>query len=243
MPTADWGLDRQSYRAIDRFRSEFEPYDGPPPPNAVYLWQVKRIKYTRPQNGTYPQLVIDLVLEPRRTHEQEYAGYFIRVYRSITPRSVPFYAPFLQAIGVSASDFGTRTVYNRDTGDIQRIGQVQFTDHRPTYVRGALRDDNSLDNDGNPRARKDVTNFMPAERTKQQQRKRSAALDDFEPEDDIEETDDPWTEEADESESYTDEENIEEEDEVEEAYPERRTRKPRNRSRKPLSGTPRKRRR
>lgn len=150
MPRARWGISAADVDNYDR-DSGFTPYRGPIPPNGVYDWLLKQCKFVSGTRGKYPQLRLGLELAPREGSEDEkrYAGYFIMVFRSIAPQTAFGYVPFLDAIGVSGSDFEDRTVVDAE-GNITRIGK--WRNDGQQYVAAQLKD--GADEKGN--ARKEI---------------------------------------------------------------------------------------
>jgi hypothetical protein len=124
VPKFDWGISSDVINNFDRSEQQFVPYSGPIPPNGVYTFVVKRLKYVSAKDGRSIKttLRIGLELKPRNVAEREYAGYFVMTYRAIRESNVFSYVTFLDAIGVSATDFTNRTIGTAD-GDIQKIGR------------------------------------------------------------------------------------------------------------------------
>lgn len=136
MPKVDWGIPAGTVDGWDR-ESQYKPYDGPTPRNAVYLWNIKKLVSVAATDEGYPQLRIGLELVPRNKDEKRYEGYFIMLYRSITDKSVMFWAPFLDAIGVSEADFRQRTIADPD-GNIKKIGR--WGNDGKQQIKGLLKD-------------------------------------------------------------------------------------------------------
>lgn len=146
MPRARWGISAGDIDEFDR-DSQFKLYKGPIPPNAVYLWKIKVLKFVSGTREKHPQLRIGLELVPRSGHdEKRFAGYFIMSFRAITPKSNMFYVPFLDAIGVSGTDFAENTITDEE-GNVKKIGRWRNTGEQLIYAQ--LKD--GQDADGNKR--------------------------------------------------------------------------------------------
>lgn len=145
MPRADWGIAPGVVRDFDR-DSQYRPYDGPTPINGVYQFQVKFAKFIAPTDTKLPQLRIGLELVPRNQDEKKYAGFFIQLFRSISDRSAMFWVPFLDAIGVTETEFRTKTIYDSE-GNIKSIGK--WRSNGQTQIKAELKDE--TDQNGQPR--------------------------------------------------------------------------------------------
>lgn len=147
MPRARWGISAGDVDDFDR-ASQYEPYRGPIPPNGVYEWLVKVLKYLPGTREKHPQLRIGLELSPREDQpsEERYAGYFCMAFIPVTPKTAFRYVPFLDAIGVSGREFEDRTVTDED-GNIKKIGRWRNTGD--VIIAAQLAD--GTDQDGNPR--------------------------------------------------------------------------------------------
>lgn len=128
MPKVNWGIDDDVIDSFDR-DAQFKPYTGAlPPTNMVYCFSIKTLKHVAGANGKWPQLRAGLSLEPRNQEEAKYEGYFIMRFMTIAPptadkKGTGFqYIPFLDALGVSATDFTQRTITDED-GNVKRIGK------------------------------------------------------------------------------------------------------------------------
>lgn len=138
MPRVQWGVSASDIDGFDR-ETQFKPYDGPIPPNGVYVWKIKVLKSVAGTREKLPQLRIGLELQPRkgRKDERAFSGYFTMVFRSITEKSVMFYVPFLDAIGVSGRDFESRTIADEE-GNIKKIGAWRNDGNQ--FVKAELKD-------------------------------------------------------------------------------------------------------
>lgn len=211
MPKFDWGISSDVIDDFDRSQQQFVPYSGPIPPNGVYAFTVKRLKYVASKEGRAVKatLRIGLELKPRNTTEKEYAGYFVMTFRAVRESNVFSYISFLDAINVSGTDFTNRTIGTTD-GDIQKIGRWQ-NDGRTVILAQLIDKD-----DQNGNARKDIGWMGPA----------TVNTDEDEDEEE-DESDEDWVDDNDEFESDDDDEFEEDDDErVEARKPVRRTVKP-----------------
>lgn len=143
-------------------RSQYKPYDGPTPPNAMYAWKVKILKKGKSQADN-TKLIIGLELVPRqsRPDEKPYKGYFVSESIAVVESMAGKLGAFLDAIGVSSSDFMNRT---SDSGEKDARGNVNITkigkwiNNGETYILASLGDDSY-----NGENRKRVQNFWPVE--------------------------------------------------------------------------------
>jgi hypothetical protein len=146
MPRARWGIRADDVDEFDR-SSQFKPYAGPIPPNGVYYFLVKRLKYAAATRDKLPQLRPGLELVPREdSDEDQYDGYYITAFLPVSDKTAFRYVPFLDAIGVTGSEFERRTVIDSD-GSITRIGKWRNTGD--TLIVGQLGD--GTDEKGNSR--------------------------------------------------------------------------------------------
>lgn len=156
MPRARWGIRAGDVDDFDR-DSQYSPYTGPTPPNAVYEWLVKVLKYIPGTRDKHPQLRVGLELVPREDNrdERQYAGYFCMAFLPITEKTAFRYVPFLDAIGVSGREFIERTVTDED-GNIKKIGA--WRNDGKEIILAQLAD--GVDQNGN--TRKEITWFGAA---------------------------------------------------------------------------------
>lgn len=147
MPRVNWGVSARDIDNFDR-EAQYKPYDGPIPRNGVYRWKVKKLQYVAATREKNPQLRIGLELIPRkgRKEERAYKGFFVMLFPPVTDRTQFRYVPFLDAIGVSASDFEKRTLADEE-GNIKSIGK--WRNDGQQIIKGELKDDQ--DQNGNPR--------------------------------------------------------------------------------------------
>lgn len=147
MPTVNWGISASDVDDFDR-SSQFTPYRGKLPPNAVYDWEVKKLQFVAGTQKKNPQLRVGLELVPRDKSEEKYAGYFIMDFIPVMDKTQWRYVPLLDALGISGRDFATKTRTDSD-GNIIRIGRWALDGH---MVSAQLTD--GMDQDGN--ARKEI---------------------------------------------------------------------------------------
>lgn len=126
MPTMDWGLEPGTVEDFDRSKV-FVPYKGKlPPPNQVFLWEIKRVSLVKGTSaGKLPQLRIGLELCPRNREEKQYEGFYRSTFSPVSESTAFRYVPFLDAIGVSERDFLRGTKHDRE-GVISAIGRWKF---------------------------------------------------------------------------------------------------------------------
>lgn len=206
MPKVNWGINAETIDNFDR-DSQFKPYDGPlPPDRAVFQFRVKQVKYIAGTREKNPQLRAGLELVPRRSNpdDRRYKGYYITAFMAITERNEFAYVPFLDALGVSATDFTNRTISN-EQGDIKRIGRWQ--NDGKTLIRAQIKDGSY-----NDKPTKDIGTFLVAN---------DDDVDDGEDydDDDVDEDTDYDDEEVDEYYGDGEEEYDEDEEEEEEPPP------------------------
>lgn len=201
MPGVSWGVSRGTLTNYER--PKFSPYDGELPPNRVYRWLIKQMIYQAATNEKPPQLVLGLELVPRKgRNDSQYAGYYVRVYQNITDRSVSFWGPILDALGVTEAGFNAVKV---DTeGNIRSMGKWRNDGNQ--HIMGLLADDNY-----NGNARKKIGWFGPD------------SGEGTEPDDDEEEYEEEY--DADEDYDEEDEEDWEDDEEEEEPAPPTRKRR------------------
>lgn len=149
MPRANWGIDAEVIDGFDR-ETQYAPYTGPEPTNAVYQWQIKVLKFVAGNREKHPQMRVGLELVPRNTEEKKYyrkgQGYFIMMFLSISEKNAFTYAPFCDAIGISGKEFTTRTITDED-GNVKKIGS--WRNDGSTLILGQLRD--GVDQNNKPR--------------------------------------------------------------------------------------------
>lgn len=122
MPRVSWDIDASDVDEYDR-SSQFKPYDGPEPKEGIYLFAVKVLKQIPKTGKKNAQLRVGLELVPRAGRdEREYADYFRMAFLPITPNTAFRYVPFLDAIGVSGTDFTRRTLVDEE-GNVKKIGK------------------------------------------------------------------------------------------------------------------------
>lgn len=145
MPKVNWGISASDAENFDRDK-QFKPFLGKTPPNGAYVWLLYRLQFAAGTGTKYAQLRIGLELQPQSKGEKPYKGYRLMTFRSVSPQTAFAYVPFLDAIGVTANDFTSRTQADTE-GNILRIGNWR-NDGKQLLV-GVLKDDK--DQDGKPR--------------------------------------------------------------------------------------------
>jgi hypothetical protein len=158
MPRANWGIDASDVDDFDR-ESQYVPYAGPTPPDAVYLWRIKVLKAVAGTKGKFPQLRIGLELEPRdddEYDEAQYDGYFRMAFVPISDKTTFRYVPFLDAIGVTGREFAKGTMKDEE-GNIKKIGKWINTGEQ--LILAELK--TGEDQNGDPR--KEINTFLSAE--------------------------------------------------------------------------------
>lgn len=162
MGKVTWGGGMDADTLNDAERSQFKPYDGPVPPNALYCWRVKVLKKGKSQADNN-KLIIGLELVPRRSRpdEKPYAGYFATESIAVVESMAGKLGSFLDAIGVTGSDFLNRTL---DDGEKDQRGNTKiikigkWINDGKTYILASLGDDS-----WNGETRKRIQNFWPVE--------------------------------------------------------------------------------
>ena len=127
MPIVKWGITQGDVDDFDR-SSQYTPYRGPTPPNAVYDWEVKLLKFQAGTREKNPALWIGLELVPRGKSEDKYAGYFIMDFIPVMDKTIWRYVPLLDALEINGRDFVKRTKVDSD-GNIVSIGRWSLDGH------------------------------------------------------------------------------------------------------------------
>lgn len=153
MPKANWGIRASTVDQFDR-SSQYTPYTGPIPPNGVYQWHLKKLTYVAATREKLPQLRVGLELDPRNKAEERYGGYWLMAFLNIGENNEFTYVPFLDAIGVTGSDFIDRTITDQE-GNVKKIGPWRNTGEE--YILAQVKD--GRDKDGKPR--KEIGWFGP----------------------------------------------------------------------------------
>jgi len=165
VPKVTWGGGVTADDIDSAERSQFKPYDGPPVPNGMYAWRVKQLKKGKSQADN-PKVIYGLELLPRRSRpdEKKYAGFYVSGSIAVVESQAFKLGPFLDALGVSSTDFLNRTSVeaekdNYGNAKITKIGE--WLNDGKTIVLASLGDEN--DQKGN--SRKAIMNFWPVEET------------------------------------------------------------------------------
>lgn len=147
MPKANWGISASDVDEFDR-DTIYAPYTGPTPVNGVYEWHIKVLKFIGKTGDKVPQLRVGLALAPRsdRKEELKYEDYFIMAFLYVTDKSAWKYVPFLDAIGVTGTEFVNSTVTDEE-GNVKKIGKWRNTGEE--FILAELKD--GEDQNGNSR--------------------------------------------------------------------------------------------
>jgi hypothetical protein len=145
MPKVNWGVSRDVIDDFDR-ESGFKPYAGKVPPNAVYKFRVKVLKFAARTREKNPSLQAGLELVPRDADERPFEGYFITKFMAVAETNSFQWVPFLDAIGVSANEFLKGTITD-EQGNVRKIGNWRMDGK--TEILGQLVD--GTDQNGNTR--------------------------------------------------------------------------------------------
>ena len=135
MPKANWGVSSSDVDNFDR-NSQYQPYDGLIPPNGVYEWNIKVLKFAAATKEKLPQLRVGLELSPREGRDEDkYEGYFKMAFLNVSDKTAFVYVPFLDAIGVTGREFTERTITDEE-GNVKKIGRWRNTGEE--YIRAEL---------------------------------------------------------------------------------------------------------
>lgn len=162
MGKVTWGSGISAGDIDGAERSQFKPYDGPTPPNAMYAWRIKVLKKGK-SAADNTKLIIGLELTPRqsRPEEKRFKGFYVTESIAVVESMAGKLGAFLDAIGVSGSDFMERT---KDDGEKDQRGNVKITrigkwvNDGKTLIMGSIADDSY-----NGETRKRISNFWPVE--------------------------------------------------------------------------------
>lgn len=153
MPNVRWGIGAEDVDDFDRSK-QYTPYNGPTPPNAVYLWCIKKLQQVAATKDNYPQLRVGLELVPRVGRDEVlYRNFWIMDFIPISGKTQFRYVPLLDALGINGRDFTNKTVTDEE-GNIVRIGTWKNTGD--ILISGLLKD--GADKDGN--VRKEIRTYM-----------------------------------------------------------------------------------
>lgn len=145
MPKPDWGIDPSLVDDFDR-EGQYKPYAGPIPPDGVYRFKLKQLKYAAGTKKKHPQMRPGLELVPRGKDEKRYAGYYVMDFIPVSERTEFRYVPFLDALGVSGKDFVQR-IRTDDDDNITKMGSWRNNQESELLVQ--LRTEK--DQEGKPR--------------------------------------------------------------------------------------------
>lgn len=122
MPRANWGVTASDVDQYDR-STQFKPYTGEVPPNGVYEFLIRTLKYMPATEDKNPQLRLGVALAPRasRPRETRYDDFYVTTFIPVTPKSQFRYVPLLDALGVTSKEFVSKTIVDAE-GNITSIG-------------------------------------------------------------------------------------------------------------------------
>jgi len=181
MPRADWGVSAAQVDDFDRSK-QYKPYTGPTPPvGSVFQFVVKVLKHQARTKGKNAALQVGLELEPRNTEEKRFTGFFVTVFLPIADNTQFRYVPFLDAIGVTATDFTRRTITDEE-GNIKKIGPYRHTGDALILAKTAI-------SEYNGKTRNDVDWFGAAEESSEEEFDDG---DDAEADEDFDDDDEPF---------------------------------------------------
>lgn len=141
MPKAAWGVDADDIDSFDR-SSQFTPYRGTTPPRGVYSFLVKKAVYIAATRDKLASLRLGLELIPRDgTNDAQYDGFYFTAFLPVSKQTAFRYVPFLDAIGVSSTDFTNKTITDAE-GNISRIGRWRNDGETIVDVQILMEEDN-----------------------------------------------------------------------------------------------------
>lgn len=126
MGVVRWNIKASAIDDFDRSK-QYTPYTGPIPPDAVYVFLIKKMQYVPGTRDKLDQLRVGMELVPRKgMGEGKYKGYFVMNFIPVADNTGFRYVPLCDALGVSGTDFTERMRVDRE-GNVQRIGQWRNT--------------------------------------------------------------------------------------------------------------------
>jgi hypothetical protein len=136
MPKVKWGIDNAEPEELEGF----DVYDGPNPPRGVYVGVITRLQVKENSNGD-DMLNGLFIIKTTDPDKKKYNGCAIWFNQNITEQGKPYVLQFLQSVGLTWSDFVSRTV--TDTAErpakITKIGRVKFNDGEEVECRALVR--------------------------------------------------------------------------------------------------------
>lgn len=154
MPKIKWDLDSE---AIDNAESEgFTPYAGPVPPAGVYKFTLKRLEATKSSAGNKMLKVLMELDADGIKERKKYHGCPVWDNVVVMDKTAWKVRQFLDALGVSASDFTNKTVAEEENSKhlVRKIGslKVEGVELTVQIKRGA-------NQEGDPRP--EVQRYLP----------------------------------------------------------------------------------
>ncbi|MGH7774445.1 MAG: hypothetical protein ACREQA_19655 [Candidatus Binatia bacterium] len=210
MPKGNWGSgkDTPSQKDIDGYDRSGQRYMGPLPRNGAYRGTIKTLRQVK-EKGKFPSLRPGLELVPRDKSEKRYKGYFVMDFLPIKKGTEFRYVPFLDAIGVSGTDFLKHTKIDED-GNVLKIGKWVMKNADDIIF-------SITDNDGEQADKypKQINGYAPLTEDSTSDDEDEEA-DDWDDEEDSDEEDSDEDSTSDDEDDWDDEESDEEEEEEEE---------------------------
>lgn len=159
MPKAKWAVSSDEPEDLE----PFEVYDGPKPPAGVYNVTLTRLGVKANKNDEQMLNGLLIVKEPKASAKSQYNGYGIWFNQNVTEQGSPYVKQFLTALGLTWTEFKTKTVLEGDMPEtksdpstrVMKIGRVKFNDGEEPALRVATKEDSY---NGAPKL--SVTQFM-----------------------------------------------------------------------------------
>lgn len=153
MVKAKWSATDVTADDIDNVEEdEFQPYDGPTPPAGVYRFI---LRYSRKRVSSKGNDMIEnlLILDGSfKPEHKEYDGCPVWDYITIKKSTAARVRSFIDALGVSSSDFLNRTVVDEEDR-ILKIGSVKIADANLKLMVNCELEDSELGQRLRPRFR------------------------------------------------------------------------------------------
>jgi hypothetical protein len=146
MPKARWAVSQDEPEEIE----SYEVYDGDKPPGGVvYAGRLTRLSVKANKNDDPMINGLVLVDEPKGAAKSKYNGYPIWFNQNVTEQGAPYVNQFLAALGLTWTEFRTKTVTEGDIPEhkgepatrIMKIGSVKFNDGNEPRLRVLTKDD------------------------------------------------------------------------------------------------------
>jgi hypothetical protein len=128
-----WGSAEEA-KEIDAWepdpdRQGYQEYTGPRPPKGMYRWRLDRLQASM-SSGGFRQLIVHLVLDPHLPEHEKYRGKYMRDYIIVKNDTGFRVKPFLDVLGVTASQLYNQTDVTKEEGSdpptaiVNRIAKV-----------------------------------------------------------------------------------------------------------------------